>query len=129
MDFLFHELIYNGKLLGSLLLLTIFSMILQSMHAAFEKSTVSKIAYFVVFLVLIFIALSSFFTVVTYAKDAIDTMSSFMIGLLPLILGIMVTFGNIFAVSFFHPIIIFLIHFTGVFISYFAFPLLSFAVL
>lgn len=129
MDFLFHELIFNGKLLGSLLLLTIFSMILQSMHAAFEKSTVSKIAYFVVFLVLIFIALSSFFTVVTYAKDAIDTMSSFMIGLLPLILGIMVTFGNIFAVSFFHPIIIFLIHFTGVFISYFAIPLLSFAVL
>ncbi|WP_156858079.1 stage III sporulation protein AE [Oceanobacillus sp. AG] len=129
LDFLFHELIYNGKLLGSLLLLTIFSIILQTMHAAFEKSTVSKIAYFIVFLVLIFIALSSFYTVITYAKQTIDTMSSFMIGLLPLILGLMATFGNVFAVSFFHPIIIFLIHFTGVFISFFALPLLSFAAL
>ena len=129
LDFLFHELIHNGKLLGSLLLLTIFSIILQTMHAAFEKSAVSKIAYFVVFLVLIFIALSSFYTVITYAKEAIDTMSGFMIGLLPLILGLMATFGNVFAVSFFHPIIIFLIHFTGVFISFFALPLLSFAAL
>lgn len=129
LQFLFYELIHNGKLLGSLLLLTIFSIILQTIHAAFEKSSVSKIAYFVVFLVLIFIALSSFFTVISYAKEAIDTMSGFMIGLLPLVLGLMATFGNVFAVSFFHPIIIFLIHFIGVFISYFALPLLSFAAL
>jgi stage III sporulation protein AE len=128
-QFLFYELIQNGKLLGSLLLLTIFSIVLQTMHTAFEKSVVSKIAYFVVFLVLIFIALSSFYSVVTYAKEAIDTMSSFMIGLLPLVLGLMATFGNVFAVSFFHPIIIFLIHFIGVFVSFFALPLLSFAAL
>src|SRR5699024_11095113 len=56
-------------------------------------------------------------------------MSSFMIGLIPLILGLMATFGNIVAVSFFHPIIIFLIHFIGVFISVFVLPILSFAVL
>jgi len=128
-DFFFHELIYNGKLLGSLLLLTIFSILLQTMHAAFEKSTVSKIAYFVVFLVLIFIALHSFYTAVTYAKEAIDTMNSFMIGLLPLILGLMATFGNIVSVAFFHPIIIFLINFSGVFISYFVLPILSFSAL
>ena len=129
MDFFFHELIYNGKLLGSLLLLTIFSILLQTMHTAFEKSTVSKIAYFVVFLVLIFMALHSFYTAVSYAKEAIDTMNSFMIGLLPLMLGLMATFGNIVAVSFFHPIIIFLINFSGVFISYFVLPILSFSAL
>lgn len=128
-EFLFQELIQSGKLLGSLLLLTIFSIVLQTMHAAFEKSAVSKIAYFVVFLVLIFIALHSFYTVITYAKEAIDTMSSFMIGIIPLILGLMATFGNFVAVSFFHPIIIFLINFTGVFISVFVLPLLSFSAL
>lgn len=129
MTFLFQELIHSGKLLGSLLLLTIFSIVLQTMHAAFEKSAVSKIAYFVVFLVLIFIALHSFYTVITYAKEAIDTMSSFMIGLVPLILGLMATFGNFVAVSFFHPIIIFLINFSGLFISTFVLPLLSFSAL
>lgn len=129
LKFFFHEILLSGKLLGSLLLLTLFSMLLQTMHTAFENSTISKIAYFVVFLVLIFLALNSFYTVISYAKDTIDMMSGFMLGLIPLILGLMATFGNVFAVSFFHPIIIFLIHFVGVFVSIFVLPLLSFAVL
>ncbi|PAV29099.1 stage III sporulation protein AE [Virgibacillus profundi] len=124
LEYLFHELILNGKLLGLLLMLTLFSIVLQTMHNAFEKSAVSKIAYFVVYIVLIFIALNSFYLAVSYAKEAIDTMSSFMIALLPLILGLMATFGNVISVSFFHPIILFLIPFSGVLISQFILPLL-----
>lgn len=123
-EYLFHELILNGKLLGLLLMLTLFSIVLQTMHAAFERSAVSKIAYFVVYIVLIFIALNSFYLAVTYAKEAIDTMSSFMIALLPLVLGLLASFGNIAAVSFFHPIVIFLIHLSGVLVSNFILPLL-----
>lgn len=124
LEFLFHELILNGKLLGSLLMLTLFSAMLQTMHNAFETSTVSKVAYFVVYIVLIFLALNSFYSAVTYTKDAIDTMSSFMIALLPLVLGLMASFGNIVAVSFFHPIIIFLIHAGGLIVANFVLPLL-----
>ncbi|MGM8213473.1 stage III sporulation protein AE [Virgibacillus sp. W0430] len=124
MKFLFHELIVNGKLLGLLIMLTLFSTILQTMHTTFEQSTVSKIAYFIVYIVLIFIALNSFHTVFSYTKTAIDTMSSFLIGLLPLVLGLMATFGNLITVSFFHPIVMFLIHLSGVLISSFILPLL-----
>ncbi|WP_233881115.1 stage III sporulation protein AE [Virgibacillus halodenitrificans] len=124
LEFLFYELILNGKLLGMLLMLTLFSIILQTMHTAFEKSTVSKIAYFVVYIVLIFIALNSFYLAFSYAKEAINTMSSFMIALLPLVLGLMATFGNLLTVSFFHPIIIFLINLSGLLISHFIMPLL-----
>ncbi|WP_163969967.1 stage III sporulation protein AE [Oceanobacillus halotolerans] len=123
-QYLFYELILNGKLLGSLLLLTLFSSILQTMHTAFEKSTVSKVAYFIVYIVLIYLALNSFYLAVSYAQDAIDTMSSFMIALLPLVLGLMATFGNVVAVSFFHPIIIFLINLSGLLVSKFILPLL-----
>jgi len=123
-NFLFYELILNGKLLGLLLMLTLFSIVLQTMHTAFEKSSISKIAYFVVYIVLIYIVMNSFFTVFSYTKDAIDTMSSFMIALIPLILGLMATFGNIITVSFFHPIVIFLIHASGLVVSKFIMPLL-----
>lgn len=123
-EFLLHELIINGKLLGLLLMLTLFSIVLQTMHTAFEKSTVSKIAYYVVYIVLIFLALNSFHLAVSYAKDAIDTMSGFMIALLPLMLGIMATLGNVITVSFFNPIVVFLIHFSGVLVSKFILPLL-----
>lgn len=124
LKYLFHELVVNGKLLGMLLMLTLFSSILQTMYSAFEQSVVSKIAYFIVYLVLIFIAINSFQTVFTYTKTTIDTMSSFMIGLLPLILGLMATFGNILTISFFHPIVIFLIQFSGILVSSFILPLL-----
>ncbi|AXI09432.1 stage III sporulation protein AE [Oceanobacillus zhaokaii] len=123
-EYLFHELILNGKLLGTLLMLTLFSIILQTMHAAFEQSMVSKIAYFVVYIVLIFIALNSFYVAVSYVVEAISTMSSFMISLIPLLLGLMASFGNLVSVSFFHPIIILLINLSGVITSHFILPLL-----
>ncbi len=124
LEFLLHELILNGKLLGKLLMLTLFSVILQTIHTAFEKSAVSKIAYYIVYIVLIYLALNSFYVAVSYANDAIDTMSSFMIALLPLMLGIMATLGNVITVSFFHPVIVFLINLSGVLVSKFILPLL-----
>jgi len=41
--FVFHELIANGKLLSTLIMLTIFSMFLQTLQNSFEKSAVSKL--------------------------------------------------------------------------------------
>ncbi|SFD53110.1 stage III sporulation protein AE [Lentibacillus persicus] len=123
-EFLLHELILNGKLLGTLFMLTLFSSILQTMHTAFEKSAVSRIAYYVVYIVLVYLALNSFYLAVSYANDAIESMSGFMIALLPLVLGIMATLGNVITVAFFHPIIIFLINVSGVLVSKFILPLL-----
>lgn len=127
LQFLFHEFVLNGKLLGSLLILTLFSSILQTIHAAFEKSSISQISNFVIYIVLIYITLNSFFLVYSYTKDAVEAMSGFMIALIPLILGLLATFGNVLTVSFFHPIVIFLIHVSSVLIKTFILPLLLMA--
>ena len=42
--FLFYEVLYNGSLLVSIIILTVFSMMLETMQSAFEHHTVSKIA-------------------------------------------------------------------------------------
>lgn len=122
--YLFHELIVNGKLLGLLMILTLFSVILQSMHTAFAHHSVSKIAYFIVYIVLIYIGLNSFQAVYSYTKETIEMMSSFMVALVPLLLTLMAAFGSLLSVSFFHPIIIFLIHVSGLLVSTFVLPLL-----
>lgn len=129
LTFLFFEIIVNGKLLGTLIVLTLFSVILHAINAAFEKSTVSKVAHFIVFIVLIYITLSSFYSVVNYAQASIEQMSSFMIALLPLMLGLLATFGQVMSVTFFHPIVIFLIHASGLLMTNFVFPLLSLSAL
>src|SRR5690625_2026490 len=51
--YLFYEIIGNGKLLGTLIILTLLSSILQSMYTTFENSVVSKVAHFVIYIVLI----------------------------------------------------------------------------
>lgn len=122
--FLFYEVVENGKLLGSLLMLTIFSALLQSVHQSFRQSDVSRIAYFIVYIVLIYITLNSFHLVFSYARNTIQQMSDFMIALLPLMLGLLASSGQVISVSFFHPIIIFLIHISGLLTNQFVFPLL-----
>lgn len=124
LDFLFHEFILNTKLLGQLMVLTLFAVMLETMHTAFERSAVSKIAYYIVYIVLLFISLNSFYLTSNYIKEAIDIMTNFMIALIPLVLGIMSTFGNFVSVSFFHPVSIFLINISGLLVSKFILPLL-----
>ncbi len=123
LEFLFYELVTNGKLLGTLIMLTLFCVILQTLQTALEKKTVSTVAYAIVYLVLIVLALNSFQLAASYVNDTISTMSSFMVALLPLVLGLMASFGSLMAVSFFHPVIVFLIHTSVLLISKIVIPL------
>ncbi|HEY4551907.1 MAG TPA: stage III sporulation protein AE [Bacillaceae bacterium] len=122
--FAFQELTMNGKLLGSLLLLTLLSVFLQSLHEAFEKGAVSRVAYAVVFMVLIIIALNSFRVAVEYAVGAIDSMTQFIYALIPLLLALIATSGGVASSAFFHPILIFIIHTSGILVRSVVLPLL-----
>ncbi|MCP3025721.1 stage III sporulation protein AE [Halobacillus sp. A5] len=124
-SFLFKELFSNGKLLGALLFLTLFSTLLQAMQSSFETTIVSKVAYMVIYLVLIGLALESFGQVIEYTLGAINQMSSFMIGLLPLLLGIMASFSHLMSISFFHPIIVALVQSSGLLVKYILIPLFA----
>ncbi|MFD0767944.1 stage III sporulation protein AE [Bacillus sp. CGMCC 1.60114] len=127
LKYLFHELVANGKLLGTLIMLTIFSALLQSLQSAFEKSSVGKIADAVVYMVLIVFALNSFYVVMTYARDTIQTMIDFILALLPILLALIATGGGVVSVSFFHPIIVFLMNTSGMLMNYIVLPLLLLA--
>lgn len=125
--FFFHEVLYNGKLLGAIIVLTVFSMLLQTMQNAFESNQVSKVAYAIVFLVIIVLAVDSFSVAVEAAKGAIEKMIHFMFALVPLLLTLLGAMGNVTSVTLFHPLIIFMIHVIGTFIYTIVFPLLFFS--
>ncbi|WP_299088051.1 stage III sporulation protein AE [uncultured Metabacillus sp.] len=124
LQFLFHELIANGKLLGTLILLTVFSMLLQLLQNAFNQSTVSKVAYALVYMVLIIIALNSFHVAIQYTNDAIHSMTNFILALIPLLLALMASSGGLASAAFFHPVIIFLMNTSGLLIQNIVLPLL-----
>jgi stage III sporulation protein AE len=127
LKFIFHELYVNGKLLGMLILLTVFSMFLQTMQNAFEKSSISKVAYSIVFMVLIIIALNSFHVTIEYTKETIDTMISFFLALVPLLLALIAASGGLISAAFFHPVLLFLMNTSGLLIGKVVLPMLFLA--
>lgn len=129
LKFAFHEFIANGKLLGSLIMLTIFSVILQAIQNAFEKSSVSKVAYSIVYMVLVILALNSFHVAMKYTNEAVGTMISFVLALIPLLLALITASGGVISAAFFHPVILFLMNTSGILVQYVILPLLFLAVL
>ncbi|MEH7084715.1 stage III sporulation protein AE [Neobacillus drentensis] len=127
--FAFQEFVANGKLLGSLIMLTIFSMFLQSMQNAFEKSAISKVAYSIVYMVLVIIALNSFHIAISYTNEAIGSMISFVLALVPLLLALIAASGGLISAAFFHPVVLFLMNMSGLFMQYIILPLLFLATL
>nr|WP_307328198.1 stage III sporulation protein AE [Evansella vedderi] len=122
--FLFHEIFANGVLLGTLVLLAVFSMILAQLQQAFEKHTISKVAYAITYMVLLIIALNSFRVAMDFAQSTIEVMSNFMVSLVPLLLVLMASSGSVTSVALFHPIIMFLVHTSGIFVQYIVLPLI-----
>ncbi|MGO0060867.1 stage III sporulation protein AE [Brevibacillus fluminis] len=129
LKFVFHEILMNGKLLSSIIIITVFAMILETMQNAFERNTVTTVAYAIAYLVLMVLAINSFHVAISYAKDAITDMSGFMLAMIPLVIALLASMGNIASAAMFHPLIIFMVNISGTIISTVIFPLLFFSAL
>lgn len=124
LKFILHEIWTNGKLLASIIIITVFAMILETMQNAFERNTVTTVAYAITYLVLMVLAINSFHVAITYAQEAITDMSDFMLAMLPLVVALLAAVGNLASAAMFHPLIIFMINTSGILISTIVFPLL-----
>ncbi|PTM58521.1 stage III sporulation protein AE [Desmospora activa] len=122
--YMFHEVLINGRLLGTIIVLTVFSMILRTLQTAFESNQVSKVAYAIAFMVIIILAVDSFSIAVESAKGAIGRMVHLMLALIPLVLTLLASMGNFGSVGMFHPMIVLMIHLIGTVIHTVVFPLL-----
>jgi stage III sporulation protein AE len=127
LSYFFHEVLVNGKLLASIVILTVFSMILETLQSSFEKNTVSKLGYSIAYMVLIILAINSFSVAIGYAKNAITSMIEFMLAVVPLLLTLLASMGNVTSVAILHPLIVFMVHAVGTAIYLFVFPLLFFS--
>jgi len=125
--YIFYEVLANGKLLVTIVILTVFAMMLQTLQSSFERESVSTIAFVISYLVLIIIAVNSFSSAIGYAKNAITSMIDFMIALVPLLLTLLSAMGDLTSVALLHPLNVFMIHTVGAMIYFFVFPMLFFS--
>ncbi|NIK12417.1 stage III sporulation protein AE [Alkalibacillus almallahensis] len=123
-SFLIDELLANGQTLSLLIFITLLSAVLNVLAQSFETQTVTKVSQFVIFGVLMTIAMTGFHTAANFTTDTIETMRHFMVSLLPLFLSMMAAFGHVATVAFFNPFILFLTQASGLFVAKIIIPLL-----
>ncbi|RCX23143.1 stage III sporulation protein AE [Fontibacillus phaseoli] len=127
MRYMWHEVLYNGHILVTIVLLSVFSMILETLQSAFERNQVSKVAYSICYMVVLVLAINSFHVAITYATGAITGMIDFMMAMVPLLFTLLASMGNVVTVSVTHPLVVFIVHTVGTIVHTIVFPLLFFS--
>ena len=123
LKFLFKEIIGNSKLLVELLFIGIMCAVLQNIQNSFDSYGVSKIAYYICFLVMITIIIKSFTLTMNVAKGAIDSMVQFTNALMPALLTLLAAVGGFTSAAMLDPVIVFVIKIISDIIRDFIIPL------
>lgn len=117
----------NARLLGTILILAVLAAVLQTIQTAFESEFVSRIAFLVVHLALIVLAVSSFHQATSDAGGAIDTMTATMYGSLPVVLALIAASGGLTSAAIFHPLFVFIVNAVGLLVHNWVFPMIFFS--
>lgn len=102
----FSEVIENISLILKLLALSIACAILKNLQNAFEKDTISKLANYVCYIVIIAVIIKSFVVAIGIGKDSIGQMVTFMQALLPTLITLLAAMGGLASSALFQPIIL-----------------------
>ncbi|GAA0135678.1 stage III sporulation protein AE [Paenibacillus sp. YSY-4.3] len=127
LKYMWHEVLYNGHILATIVLLSVFSSILETFQSAFERKQVSKVAYAICYMVILILAINSFHVAISYATEAIRGMIDFMMAMVPLLFTLLASMGNVVTVSVTHPLVVFMVHTVGTVVHTIVFPLLFFS--
>ncbi|MFC4769145.1 stage III sporulation protein AE [Effusibacillus consociatus] len=125
--FLFFEILQNSMLLGSILILAVLASLLENLQNAFERNAVSQVGFSVIYIALIVLSVNSFMTATGYAKEAINTMSDFMMGSIPLLLTLMASTGAVTSAGLLYPTVVFAVNTFAGLVTNVVLPLIFFS--
>lgn len=113
--------------IGIILIVIIIHSILVSVSENLGNKSVSQIAYFVEYIIIITLVLNNFSDIINMVRESITNLVGFSNNLVPLMITLMLTTGAFVSVGAIKPILLFLINFIGNFIIDFILPLVIIA--
>ena len=118
------------KLFVIILEIIIISSILKNILESLNVSSVSKNIYFIQYLVIVILIVNSFVPILNATIDSINRVIGFMNMLIPILITLVLTTGNIVATSMMEPALIMMMNFVAMFVNSFVVPfcLMSFVI-
>lgn len=104
--YMFKEVAASMKLIGVLMIVAIICALLKNLQQAFSNESLSNIAYFACYALIIIILSKSFYMGVSIARDTITKMTDFMMALIPILIMLIAGVGGVAEATFIDPIVI-----------------------
>lgn len=117
------EITTNLQAIASILVVILIHSILKSISESLENDGISKLVYYVQYILIVTIIMTNFSDIVKLVQDTANNLVGFMNLLVPLLITLMLYTGNITTSSVIQPIILFMINFIGNIIQNLIIPL------
>lgn len=108
-----QEFVDSIKAVGSILVIIVIHSILKAISESLENESISKLIYYVQYILIVTIIMSSFSGIVKLVQDTTNNLVGFMNLLVPLLIALMLYTGGIATSGVLEPIILFMINFIG----------------
>ncbi len=108
----------------SILIIIVIHSVLKSIIENLGNDSVSKIAYFIQYLIIVGIIVNNFTDMIEIVKDAITNITNFMNLLIPILITLMITSGSIVSSGVAETVLLFAINIMGNLISNLIMPLI-----
>ena len=118
------EIASSITIIGGVLGIIVIHAILKSISENLGNTSISQIAYFVEYILIVTLVMTSFNTVLDMVKTTISNLVGFLNILIPLLLSLIATSGTVVTASTLQPIILALIVFIGNGINLYVLPIL-----
>lgn len=118
------ETLGSIRTIASIIIVIIIHSILKSISDGLENKEISKICYYVQYILIVTLIMNNFADIISMVKTSVENLVSFSNTLIPILITLVLTTGNIVSANLLQPILIFIITFIGNFILNIIIPVL-----
>lgn len=108
---------------GSVMIIVVIHSILKAISENLGNENVSKIAYYIEYILIITLIMTNFSSIITEMKTAVQNLTGFANSLIPLMITLMITTGNVVSSGMLQPILLLLVTFISNFMTNILIPI------
>ena len=107
------EVLSSLTVISSIIVILVIHGILKSISDGLQNKSVAQIAYYVQYILIATLILTGFADIISMIKESIQNLVGFINSLIPILITLLITTGNIVSAGMLEPITLFMITFIG----------------
>ena len=112
-DLIGKETLSSIKTIASIMVVIIIHSILKSITDNLENNSIGQVAYYVQYILIVTLIMGNFAEIIAMVKESVSNLVAYSNLLVPILITLVITTGNIVSANILQPLILFIITFIG----------------